>query len=87
MRHVFDAVVNHEENNETCVTVINVMNSVYDELENQIFLNSGHQKKTLSSDNLTKAQGEASQRTRSILKKGKHAITASKSKYSSSRVE
>lgn len=58
MRHVFDAVVNHEENNETCVTVINVMNSVYDELENQIFLNSGHQKKTLSSDNLTKAQGE-----------------------------
>ena len=58
MRHVFDAVVNHEENNETCVTAINVMNSVYDELANQTLINCGHQKKTLSSDNLTKAQDE-----------------------------
>ena len=58
MRHVFDAIVNDEENNETCVTVINVMNRVYDKLENQILIDSGDKKKTLSSNRLTKAQGE-----------------------------
>ena len=58
VRHVFDAIVNDEENNETCVTVINVMNRVCDKLENQILIDSGDKKKTLSSNRLTKAQGE-----------------------------
>ena len=60
MRHIFNAVVNQKENNETWVAAINAMSGVYDELENQILYNAGDQKKTLSFHNLMKAQGEES---------------------------
>ena len=45
VRHVFDTVVNQQENNETWVAAINVMNSVYDKLENPILYNVGDNKK------------------------------------------
>ena len=45
VRHVFDTVVNQQENNETWVAAINVMNSVYDKLENPMLYNVGDNKK------------------------------------------
>ena len=58
VKSAFDAVVNQVGNNETWVAVVNTINTVFNDIENEILYDVGDQKTTLAAQDLAKYQAE-----------------------------
>ena len=58
VKSAFDAVVNQVGNDETWVAAVNTINTVFNDIENEILYEVGDQKTTLASQDLVKYQTE-----------------------------
>ena len=58
VKSAFDAVVNQVGNDETWVAAVNTINTVFNDIENEIMYEVGDQKTTLASQDLVKYQTE-----------------------------